>query len=204
MPTKPVPSFDSRDPTAPGFWDERFAQHFTPWDRGGVPQDLQGFVAAAPAPLVTLIPGCGLGHEVAFFHAAGWDVTALDFSPEAVLAARRNLGALGSHVVEADFFAFTPDRPLNLIYERAFLCAMPPRLWPAVAERWAALLPPGGLLAGYFFYDDAPKGPPFGIDAVQLAALMAPTFEAVEDRLAVDSIAVFQGKERWQVWRRRA
>ena len=202
MPIEAGPSFDSRDPTDPRFWDERFTQAFTPWDRGGVPADLQAFVDAH-APLVTLIPGCGLGHEVAYFHGAGWDVTAIDFSSVGVAAARRNLGDLGTQVVEADFFLHQPRRPLQLIYERAFLCAMPRKLWPQVAARWAELLPSGGLLAGYFYFDDAPKGPPFGSEMTQLDALMAPYFERLEDRLALDSIPVFVGKERWQVWRRR-
>jgi hypothetical protein len=196
------PIFTSRDPTAPAFWDERFNQAFTPWDRGAAPADLQAFVNAH-SPMTTLIPGCGLGHEVAYLHAAGWDVTAIDFSPAAVAAARRSLGALGEHVVEADFFSFAPAPSLQFIYERAFLCAMPRRMWPDVAARWAALLPVGGVLAGYFFFDHAEKGPPFGIDATTLDALLAPYFERIEDRAASDSIEVFKGKERWQVWRRR-
>jgi hypothetical protein len=197
------PVFTLRDPMVPGFWDERFAQDFTPWDRGGVPRALQNFVTSAAQPLVTLIPGCGLGHEVTFFHGAGWDVTAIDFSPAGVAAARRNLGVLGEHVVEADFFKFAPPRTLQLIYERAFLCAMPRKLWPEVARRWAELLPAGGLLAGYFYFDDNAKGPPFGIDQGQLEDLMAPYFDLVENVAVADSIAVFVGKERWQVWRRR-
>ncbi len=200
-----TPTFTSRDPSAPQFWDERFEQAFTPWDRGGVPADLQAFVQNhAVQPLVTLIPGCGLGHEVAYLHAAGWDVTAIDFSPAAVMAARLLLGALGEHVCEADFFDFIPPRAVQLIYERAFLCAMPPRLWPQVVARWAELLPVGGRVAGYFFFDASPKGPPFGIDIAQLDALMTPYFEQIDDRSVPDSIAVFQGKERWQVWQRRA
>jgi trans-aconitate methyltransferase len=42
--------------------------------------------------------------------------------------------------------AFTPD----LIYERAFLCAIPPAMRPQLLARWAELLPAGGLLAGFF------------------------------------------------------
>lgn len=199
-----IPTFSTRDSSAPAFWDERFEQAFTPWDKGGVPADLQAFVRRhAGQPLVSLIPGCGLGHEVAFLHAAGWDVTAIDFAPAAVAAAKRLLGPLGERVQEADFFKFAPARPVQLIYERAFLCSMPPRLWPQIVARWAALLAPGGLVAGFFFFDASPKGPPFGIDAAALDALMAACFERIEDRPAADSIAVFAGKERWQVWRRR-
>lgn len=107
-------------------------------------------------------------------------------------------------VVEADFFAWEAVAPLDLIYERAFLCAMPRTMWPQVAARWAQLLAPGAMLAGYFFFDDNAKGPPFGISREQLQALLAPHFDCLSDEAVDDSIAVFAGKERWMSWRRRA
>jgi SAM-dependent methyltransferase len=198
-----TPTFQSRDPGQPDFWSERFQQQFMPWDKGGVPVALRQFLAQAPQPYVTLIPGCGSGYEVAALAEAGWDVTAIDFSAAAVCAAHETLGRWGAHVVEADFFTYQPKSPLQLIYERAFLCALPPRMWPAVAARWAELLPPGGLLAGFFYFGEAPKGPPFGIRTAELEGLLQPHFERIEDAPVTDSIAVFAGKERWQVWQRR-
>lgn len=193
--------FASRDPLSPGFWDERFAQQFTPWDRGGVPEQLHSFIAAS-APLTTLIPGCGTGYELAALCETGWDATAIDFSSVAVGHARAAVGQWHARVVEADFFAYAPPAPLDLIYERAFLCAMPRAMWPQVAARWAALLAPGALLAGYFFFDDVIKGPPFGIDRATLDSLLTPSFICIADTAVSDSIPVFQGKERWMVWRR--
>ena len=196
--------FQERNPRLPAFWDERFGRRFTPWDQGGVPQDLRRFVAESAAPLTTLIPGCGQAYELAFLSDAGWDATAIDFAPLAVAAGKAAVGRWAGRVVVADFFTWQPahDRPLQLIYERAFLCAMPPALRPQVAARWAGLLAPGTLLAGYFYFDDSPKGPPFGIARAELDALLAPHFECVDERAVGDSIAVFQGKERWMVWRR--
>jgi hypothetical protein len=119
-----------------------------------------------------------------------------------VQKARAALPAVADRVVLADFFAWQPPQPLELIYERAFLCALPRTMWQQVAERYAALLPAGALLAGFFFFDDNPKGPPFGITPERLDALLSPHFERLEDAPVGDSIAVFEGKERWQVWRR--
>jgi len=195
-------TFETRDPAAAEFWSERFAQHYTPWDQGGVPQALAKFVAQAKRPYVTLIPGCGSAYEAAYLSEAGWDVTAIDFSPAAVDAARAKLGRWSERVLQADFFSFVPPRQLELIYERAFLCALPSHMRPAIAERWAELLPSGGLLAGFFYFDDAPKGPPFGITRDELDGLLAPYFERIADEAVSDSIPVFAGKERWQVWRR--
>lgn len=199
----PVPEFASRDPLSPGFWDERFEQAFTPWERGGAPQGLRDFVARTPQALSALIPGCGSGHELACMMNAGWDATAIDFSPAAVALAKQAVGQWAGRVVEADFFAYAPPRRLDLIYEQAFLCAMPPAMWPRIAVRWAELLPSGGLLAGFFFFGESPKGPPFGIERAALDGLLLPDFDCIEDSEVADSIPVFAGKERWMVWRRR-
>jgi hypothetical protein len=194
--------FASRDPCSPQFWDERFERGFTPWDRGGVPAALRAFVERSAQPLRTLIPGCGAAWELAYLSNAGWDASAIDFAPGAVAIARAAVGPWSARVHEADFFAFAPAQPLDLIYERAFLCALPRAMWPQVAARWADLLAPGALLAGFFFFDDAAKGPPFGIAKAELDALLAPSFRCVEDAEVEDSIAVFAGKERWMVWQR--
>jgi SAM-dependent methyltransferase len=198
-----MPDFSSRDPLAPAFWDERFDKQFTPWDRGGAPAELRAFVAQVNKPMSALAPGCGSGYELALMLEAGWDATAIDFSAAAVARAKSLAGQWAGHIVQADFFDYVPPRPLDLVYEQAFLCALPRARWPDVARRWAALLPPGGLLAGYFFFGDAPKGPPFGIARAQLDALLTPHFDCVVDQAVPDSIPVFAGKERWLVWRRR-
>jgi SAM-dependent methyltransferase len=198
-----MPEFASRDPNTPAFWDERFEQGFTPWDRGGVPEALRDFVARTGRPLTTLIPGCGAAYELAFLSEQGWDATAIDFSPAAVATAKGGLGRWAGRVLGADFFEYLPAKPLELIYERAFLCALPRAMWPRVAARWADLLAPGARLAGFFFFDDAAKGPPFGIERAALDALLSRHFECVEDTTVSDSIPVFAGKERWMVWQRR-
>lgn len=202
-----MPDFLSKDPTQAGFWNERFETQFTPWDKGGVPKALQHFVAKAKRPLLTLIPGCGLGYEAAFLAKSGWDVTAIDFSPAAVASAKALIGEWGKHVLESDFFQYQPARPLELIYERAFLCALPHTMREKIVQRWAELLSADGMLVGFFIVDDAPerslKGPPFSISSRELHDLISPYFTLLEDAEVTDSIPVFVGKERWQVWRRR-
>lgn len=197
------PVFDHRDPTLAGFWDERFAQQFTPWAQSGVPPELRRFIVQTEVPLSTLIPGCGVGHEVAHLAAVGWPVVAIDFSPIAVAAAQLALGVHADRVVQADFFAFVPSVKVQFIYERAFLCALPRVQWPEVVARWAALLPAAGLLGGFFFFDAKTSGPPFGADQDQLDLLMQPYFVLLEDHPAEQSIPLFAGRERWQLWRRR-
>lgn len=195
-------------PELPDFWDHRFRSGVTPWDSGNAPQALRDFAvrheaASGAAPRV-LIPGCGSAWDAAFLAGLGWNVCALDFSAAAVDAARSTLGDnWQGTLLCADFFAFSPEQRFDVIYERAFLCALPRAMWPDYAPRMAELLRPGGLLAGSFFVTDEPKGPPFGILPQQLDELLAPHFARREDRPVEDSLPVFAGRERWQVWQRR-
>ena len=189
-------------PEHPDFWCKRFGEGVTPWDAGKVPAAFAEFLTRQTPPRETLIPGCGSAWEAARLAELGWPVTALDFSPVAVATAREVLGAAKVDLVCADFFTFDTGRNWQLIYERAFLCALPRKLWADWGRRVAELLPPGGLLAGFFFLCEQPKGPPFGILPEQLDALLAANFDCIEDAAVADSIPVFAGRERWQVWRR--
>ncbi|CAN5235819.1 methyltransferase domain-containing protein [soil metagenome] len=217
----PIPTFEHRDPATAEFWTERYAKAFTPWDQGGVPgalsTALQG--AAVPAaPARVLVPGCGSGHELALFDASGYDWLAIDLSALAVEQARARLTdeRAASRVRVGDFLALSPaqsGRPegFDWIYERAFLCALPPTLWPAVIERAAHLLAGGGVWAGLFFIDDVAaaaerrRGPPFAAGAREIESAMATWFDRTVDLPIVpeQSLAAFSGHERWQVWRRR-
>lgn len=191
------------DSSRPDFWDTRFRDGVTPWDAGGAPPQLAAWLHAQHAPLRVLIPGCGSGHEVRLFAERGHDVLAIDFSDEALAAAARALGPLAGKVRKADFFALA-EAPFDLVYERAFLCALPRAVWSAWGRRMAELLAPGGRLAGFFYLDDNLKGPPFGTSRAELARLL-PGFALREDRPipAEASIAVFRGGEIWQVYERR-
>ena len=190
-------------PEHPDFWCKRFGEGVTPWDAGKVPDAFADFISRQLVPLTTLIPGCGSAWEAAHLADIGWPVTALDFSPVAIEKAREILGSAPVDLVCANFFTFAPARQIGLIYERAFLCALPRKLWDDWGRRIAELLPSGGILAGFFFVCDQPKGPPFGILPDQLSQLLAPNFTLLEDAPVSDSIPVFAGRERWQVWQRR-
>jgi hypothetical protein len=198
------PVFPKGDAGQPEFWDKRFREDFTPWDAGGVPAALGQFLKTEPRGRRVLIPGCGSSYEVRAFAQAGFEVLAIDFAPAAVERARRILGPLAQLVRLEDFFKFDPGEPFDLVYERAFLCALPRRLWPSYAPRVAELLHPGGRLAGFFFFDDAERGPPFGLKAGELETLFGEHFDRTADAAVSDSIPIFTGKERWQLWSVRA
>jgi SAM-dependent methyltransferase len=192
------------DSSRPDFWDTRFRDGVTPWDAGRTPPALESWLKARQSPAKVLIPGCGTGYEVRQFAEHGHEVLAIDFSDAALEAARRELGPLAGLVKKADFFRLE-EGPFDLVYERAFLCALPRVLWPDWGRRMAELVRPGGEVAGFFYLDDNPRGPPFGISSQGLKGLLDEAFELGSDQPvpAADSIPVFKGKEIWQVWKRR-
>lgn len=194
----------AQDSSRPDFWETRYRDHVTPWDAGRVPRDVVAHAGKLAPGARILIPGCGSAYEALFLAERGFDVVAVDFSPAAVEAAQKQLGRFGSAAKLADFFTFEPGKPFDVIYERAFLCALPPKMWPGYPGRCAELLRAGGTIAGFWFFADTPRGPPFGSSVAALGALMHPCFERIEDKPVEDSIEVFRDRERWQVWRRRA
>ena len=189
-----------QDASQPGFWEKRFRENFTPWDAGGVPWALGQFLKTEPRGRRVLIPGCGSGYEVRAFAEAGHEVLAVDFAPAAVERARKILGSLSGRVRLADFFESDFGPSFDLVYERAFLCSLPRPLRPRYVERARELLSPGGRLAGLFFFEDGERGPPFGLKAGELERLLGEHFERIADTPVPDSIPIFEGKERWQIW----
>jgi protein-L-isoaspartate O-methyltransferase len=209
MASPPAPTFDSRDPAQPAFWDERFAAGFTPWDAGGAPASfLRWLQALGPGRgRRVLVPGCGAAYEVAALDAAGFTVTAIDYSAAAVARARAVLGAdLAERTLrQADFFV-DAAAAYDLVYERAFLAALPLSLWPRWAARVAQLLAPGGRLAGLFVIEPAlgapRRGPPFATTRAELLALLSGAFTLAGEAAVPqeESLPVFAGREFWLDW----
>jgi len=163
------------------FWDKRFAEGDTPWDRAAAnPQLGIWLTAGALKPCRIMVPGCGSGHEVAVLARADFDVTALDYSPEAITLTRKRLDAEGlkATVIEADALAWQPDKPFDAIYEQTCLCALYPDQWRAYADQLHRWLAPSGKLFALFVQmlragaaEGKIEGPPYHCDIHAMRAL---------------------------------
>jgi len=193
---------NSSDNNHPDFWTVRYAAGKTPWDFGGIPAALQSFLERSSVPGKALIPGCGSGYELPAFYAAGYDVSAIDFSPAAVDQAKRVLGLLGERIMLGDFFTYDfGQRRFDLIYERTFLCSMTPSRWPEYVNRTADLLLPGGRLIGVFLYGQrTSSGPPFPLTEPEAEQLFKQRFQLLRSDAMTDSLPLFRDMERWQEW----
>ena len=107
-------------------------------------------------------------------------------------------------VIHADFFTYPFPHKFDLIYERAFLCALSPARWRDYAARVADLLRPEGTLAGIFFYGSEPEPPPFPLNDEQAFDLFGGQFRLVKSEPVGDSLQIYQGQLRWQEWQKKA
>lgn len=163
------------------FWEERFRNGQTPWDRGAPnPQLLKWLADGVLRPCRVLVPGCGNGHEVALLAAHGFEVTALDYAPSALAATQARLAAAGgcARLVECDVLDYRPERPFDAVYEQTCLCALHPDHWVAYAEAVASWLGAGGRLYALFAQVPRPgaaegriEGPPYHCDVTAMRAL---------------------------------
>ena len=119
----------------------------------------------------------------------------------AVEQAQRQLGALARFVVLGDFFTYDfGATDFDLIYERTFLCALPPDLWPAYVNRMAQLLRPKGKLVGVFLYGEQDEPPPYPLSSEKARELFGKKFSLIKTLPVSDSLPLFGGNERWQEW----
>lgn len=163
------------------FWEQRFAAGDMPWDRGAVNPQLGAWLSAgALKPCRILVPGCGSGYEAAALAAAGFEVTALDYAPEAIARTRKLLDTanLKATLIEADALTWQPERSFDAIYEQTCLCALYPDHWRAYADQLHHWLAPNGKLFALFVQvlrpgaaEGAIQGPPYHCDINGMRAL---------------------------------
>jgi len=186
----------------PEFWSERYVTGRTPWRTNKVPQQLAAFLESRPASQQVLVPGCGDDDRaMRAFQSAGHNVTAIDFSPPAIALTKNALPDMTERIILGDFFDCKLEG-FDVVYERTFLCSLPPTFWHRYAEKVASVLKPGGLLAEFFIYGEEPEPPPYPLTDATAGELFRRDFELARSETVEDSLPLFVGMERWQEWRR--
>ena len=131
-------------------------------------------------------------------------MTAIDFSPVAIESTNKALTSAGAKTILGDFFTYNFEvAPFDLIYERTFLCSLPPRMWRSYAARVAELLSARGTLAGFFFYGKNSDPPPYPLTEAKASELFDARFDLLKSEPVTDSLSIFAGREKWQEWQLR-
>lgn len=145
-----------------------------------------------------LVPGCGEGHDAAFFASQGHIVTAVDFSPLAIERAKKLYGHMENLTfVQADVFKLPQsfDQSFDLVFEHTCYCAINPTLRKNLVRVWNRCLTETGMLMGVFFAFEKRTGPPFGGSEWELRQRLKDTYQPIFWGRWKQSVPRRQGKE---------
>jgi SAM-dependent methyltransferase len=161
-------------------WDERYRTGATPWDSQLPSRELLRLLETNQPPGRRVLElGCGTGTNAVALAQRGDDVTAVDYSPTALAAARHKAAAAGVAItwIEADVQNFAPGLPpFDLVFDRGcYHCCRRTDL-ASYLRTLEANTQPGSmliLLAGNA--DEAEPGPP-RVTATELCEELEPLF----------------------------
>lgn len=194
-------------------WEACYRSGDTPWDRGGAAPPL-GEVIARFGPGLwgggpVLVPGCGMGHDVRALAALRVPVIGLDLAETAVARASAIPPAGGESYEQGDFLdpGWCEGRRFSAIWEHTCFCAILPEFRDAYARSAAAVLAPGGILAGVFYLtpDDPGEeegGPPFKVSIEELDERFSSWFERIDGWVPDAAYPGREGREWVGIFRR--
>ena len=183
------------------FWNQRYIEKNTGWDLGQV---APAFVHLAETRKLApysriLIPGAGRGWEAIYLAKHGYDVTCVDFAPEAIAQARELSVSEGVkiHYIEEDLFHLSPEKwgLYDYLLEQTCFCAIAPERRPDYVEMAVRMIRPGGELVGLFYVHGREGGPPFTTTAEEVRDLFREHFDFLEFAITQLSVESRKGEE---------
>jgi SAM-dependent methyltransferase len=190
------------------FWEGLYARGGDGWELGGPAPPLVDFVTTTPPPRGRVaVPGAGRAHDARFLAAHGYDVTAFDFSPAALTAARALARRDRVEVTfeQRDIFTLPQSHAhaFDGVWEYTCYCAIDPRRRREYVDVLRAIVRPGGWLLGCFFPLRAQTaGPPFKVSMSEIRRGLFPAFRIERAFPPLRSVRARQGRE-WMVLARR-
>jgi cyclopropane fatty-acyl-phospholipid synthase-like methyltransferase len=167
------------------YWEARYQSQDMPWEKGEASPGLVDFIAAHPElPRGTVcIPGCGTGHDVRTWAAAGFTAFGYDVAPSAIRLAREQTAAAGlsAQFELGDFLHEPPPFLFDWIFEHTLFCAIQPHErddYVRAVSHW--LTPEGQYLAVNYLIPDK-DGPPFGTTREELVRRFGSKFSLVQE-----------------------
>jgi len=191
------------------FWEACYESEMDGWDLGGPTPVFERLASEMPKGKICVI-GCGRGYDAVAFAKAGFDVTAIDFSRNAVMDARENARKEGVdiQVLRENIF----DLPENLFYQFDYVmeytcfCAISPtRRFEYDRVVWQLLKANGKLLGLFLPLDKELEegGPPWGVEISELHKLFGLHWNLEYEEMPRESIERRADREILMVWRKK-
>jgi thiopurine S-methyltransferase len=199
----------------PDFWRARWAEGKIGFHEGRPNAHLEAHASRLGERRTVLVPLCGKSADLAYLAARGHHVVGVELVESAARAffaehgltpeesTRGGLTALSAGeitILVGDFFATTRELlgPVDALYDRAAMIALPPPLRARYVQHLRKLLPVGapGLLLVLEYPQDQMAGPPFSVMEDEVRALYAgATVETIVDESAIGGGGVARLRE---------
>lgn len=192
------------------FWEERYQKNEDGWDLKSPTPVFSDLINDKKLiePCRLLIPGCGKGYDAIEAAKAGYKVTAIDFSEQAVSHAKKLafLHNVNAEFLVQDFFKIdeksTP--PFNALYDYTFLCAINPGRRKDYLQKVQSLLTDGGKFIVLIFpVDGREGGPPFNIEPLSFYEQASEFFSLFYSSRNINSVKPRKGREILQIYIRK-
>lgn len=185
-----------------GYWAARWKEGRIGFHEGRTNAFLGKHAARLGEKRRVLVPLCGKAEDMAFLAAHGHEVVGVEAVEHAVRAffaehgldprvddlreGVRAYAAGGVRILAADLFACTKEDlgPVDALYDRAALVALPPETRRRYVARLRELLPAGapGLVVTFEYEQSRLEGPPFAVLEDELRTLWADSrVEAIDE-----------------------
>jgi ubiquinone/menaquinone biosynthesis C-methylase UbiE len=156
-----------------------------PWEKGEPSPGLVDFLRKYRALRrgTVCVPGCGTGHDVRAWAAAGFSATGYDLAPSAIRLAKSKtkVAGLGARFVRANFLKIRPAPKFDWIFEHTLFCAIDPSDRAAYVHAVHRCLQPAGQFLAVFYLIDETEGPPFGSTREELWMKFSRTFKLIDE-----------------------
>ena len=171
-----------KEPLIDKSWSRYYQEKKTAWDlEGPSPPFVRLYREGTLKRGKMAVPGCGKGHEVIFFAREKFEVTAIDFTEEAILIVKKRLQEEGltAELVQTDFLKLDRrfDGKFDTILEQTCYCAIEPVKRADYVRTVHRLLRPHGEYIALFYDIENVDGPPFGTSNDEVRQRFAPFFK---------------------------
>jgi len=183
------------DVNSPRKWDENYEQGTDGWDLGRPTPVFKRLISSqqlVPGRMIVL--GAGRGYDAREFARHSFQVTAVDFSSQAVSEMHRLATAEAPvEILQHDIFTLpdTLNHSFDYVLEYTCFCAIDPKRRPEYADLVARLLKPNGMYIDLAFPLNKRKGgPPFTVSTSEILDLFqARGFKLISREKPADSIS---------------
>ncbi len=193
----------------PRFWDNRYIENSSAWDLKTPTPVFVSLIKKGDfmSPGSLFIPGCGKGYDAVYAAEHGYNVTALDFSEQALMFAKQLAAGKDQKVnfLCEDIFNLEEIPQYDYIFEYATYCAINPDRRTEFARKLSSLLKKEGkLIALLFPVDGRLGGPPFNINVTEAYGIFSTYLNLIFSSKVIDSVKPRMGREVLHIYKKTA